>query len=302
MCFQKTFCTIGYIFSIMANLTYTIDQFRKDYPNDAACLDAIFKKRYGDMKCCPKCDRETQFKRISTRRSYQCRLCYHQIYPTAGTVFENTRTPLTYWFYAIFLFTVTRNGVSAKELQRQLGVTYKTAWRMGHHIRLLMGDNSGDMLDGVVEMDEMFARTGGESEQPGRTTENKTPVFGMVERLGKVRAFAVPDTKKLTLFPIIKDHVNKDAQVYTDEWLTYKNLGDAGFKHEVVSHSLGEYVKGSISTNTIEGFWSQVKRTIGGTHLCVSRKYLQLYIDECCFRYNNREIGNEMFFKLLNQV
>jgi transposase len=116
-------------------MKYTIEQFRKDYPNDAVCLDKIFKLRYGKLECCPKCAvTPAVFRRIATRRSYQCRDCYHQLYPTAGTVFEKTRTPLTYWFYAMYMMSVTRNGVSAKELQRCLGVTYKCAWRMANVI------------------------------------------------------------------------------------------------------------------------------------------------------------------------
>ena len=183
----------------MTKTTFTITQFREAYPNDAACLDKIFKQKYGNLNHCPSCGRETEFRRITTRRSYQCRLCYFQLYPTAGTVFEKTTTPLTYWFYAIYLFTVTRNGVAAKELQRQLGVTYKTAWRMGHKIRELMSQDSKDKLGGFVEIDETYV--GGRSKNnPGRSKE-KTPVLGMVERLGKVKAVVVKDTSKAKTIP-----------------------------------------------------------------------------------------------------
>lgn len=283
-------------------MKYTIEQFRKDYPNDNVCLDKIFQLRFGNMPCCPNCGVENAtFKRISTRRSYQCRECYFQIYPTAGTVFEKTRTPLIMWFYAMFLMTVTRNGVSAKELQRQLGVGYKTAFRMSHCIRTLMQDQDLKQLNGFVEMDETYA--GGRIERKNRKhTEEKTVVFAMVERLGNVVAKQVPNAKKETLFPIIEENVSKEAKISTDEFSTYVNLHELGYQHRAIKHAMKQYRNGSVCTNTIEGFFSQLKRMIFGTHIHISKKHFTNYLNECCFRYNNRNIGNAMFHKMLGNV
>ena len=140
---------------------YTIMQFREDYPNDDACLDKIFKLRYSGITC-PKCNNDKPFTRVKGRKSYQCPCCGFQVYPTAGTIFEKTTIPLSFWFYAIYLQTTTRNGVAAKELERQLNICYKTALRMSHQIKLLMADNSNELLSGIIEIDETFI--GGEGE------------------------------------------------------------------------------------------------------------------------------------------
>lgn len=279
-------------------MKYTIDQFRKDYPNDAVCLDKIFKLRYGNIECCPGCGVvNPEFKRITTRRSYQCRECYYQVYPTAGTVFEKTRTPLTYWFYAMYLMTVTRNGVSAKELERVLGVTYKTAFRMAHCIRDLMKENQVTKLTGFVEMDETYS--GGRTERKSGRNNEKTVVFAMVQRLGNVIAKQVPNAQKTTLFPIIEENVSKEARVSTDEFAVYVNLHELGYEHRAIKHQMKQYRNGSVSTNTVEGFFSQLKRMIFGTHIHISKKHFTAYLNECSFRYNNRYLGNGMFNEML---
>lgn len=275
--------------------TFTISDFRKKYKSDAVCLDKLFTVRYGKLEACPECQCPASFRRITTRRAYQCKHCYAQFYPTAGTVFEKTRTPLSDWFYVIYLFTTTRNGVSAKEIQRQLGVTYKCAFRMGHCIRQLIGGMDATKLKGFVEMDESYY--GKNSNITGRSTENKSVIFGMIERQGNVKAVKVADATKETLYPIIDEHVSKDANVNTDEFKTYVNMSkELGIKeHGVIRHELKKYRKGSVSTNTIEGYWSHLKRMIYGTHISVSAKYLQNYINENSFRYNNRHNQQGMF-------
>jgi len=282
-------------------MTYTIEQFRKDYPHDAACLDKLFQLRYGKLEACPRCGvMNPEFRRLTTRRAYQCRDCYYQIYPTAGTIFEKTTTPLTYWFYAMYLMTVTRNGVSSKELERCLGVTYQTAWRMAKMIRQLMGKKPHpNKLKGTVEMDETYF--GNNLSIPGRTS-TKTPIFAMVERRGNVIAQSVDNVKKNTLFPIIEQNVDKTAKVMTDEFKTYITLKNLGYNHQTIMHQLKQYVNGEISTNTVEGFFSQLKRMIKGTHIHISQKYIQYYVDECVFRYNNRHNAGEMFNTMLNAI
>lgn len=286
----------------------TIQEFRKQYPNDAACLDKLFKVRFGKMETCPECGHVADFRRVTTRQCYQCRFCYHQLYPCAGTIFEKSTTPLTYWFYAIWLMVVTRNGVSAKTLERNLGVTYKTAWRMLHQIRALMGDEDVDALRGFVEVDETYISKYKDKpvkenpNQVGRTKGDDTPVLGMVERRGKVVAKAVPNVKKDTIYPLIEKHIEKGANVSTDEYRPYLKLRELGYNHGIIKHEFSLYRDGAISTNTIEGFFGQLKRMIGGTHTWVSEKWLQNYINEATFRYNNRGKGNDMFNALINNL
>ena len=284
---------------------YTITEFRKQYPTDDVCLEKLFQVKYGKLKGCPSCGvAGVEFKRISTRRCYQCVECGYQLYPTQGTIFEKTRTPLTYWFYSIYLYTVTRNGVAAKELERQLGVTYKTAFRMAKHIRILMDpipEGKRKKLEGIVEIDETFI--GGKVPHTDhRPLKGKIPVLAMVERQGRVIAEQIPDIKGYTLLHHITHNVDTTARVMTDELNTYKNLERLGYAHDFVKHRMKQYGKGDIYTNTVEGFFSMVKRTIEGTYLHVSSKYLQLYVDEITFRYNHRKQPTEMFEAILKRA
>jgi transposase-like protein len=218
-----------------------------------------------------------------------------------GTPFENTRTPLQKWFYAMYLFTTTRHGVPAKELQRQLGVTYKTAWRMGHEIRKYMGTVDGDPhLHGHIEVDETIID--GKRKGAGRGVgirKGKTHVFGLVKRGGDVMTHVVPDATARTLEPLIFRNVRRGSRISTDEFGTYRGLSRLGYRHESINHNDGEYVRDKVHTNTIENFWSQLKRSIRGTHIHVSRKHLPKYLGEFEFRYNMRSSPGQMFPRLL---
>ncbi|MDN3551483.1 IS1595 family transposase [Mucilaginibacter aquaedulcis] len=295
-------------------MKYTINKFRKDYPNDDVCLDMIFKLRFAKMPCCPQCSQQTTFKRIVGRRCYQCsdKDCQYQLYPTAGTVFEKTKTSLVDWFYVIYLMTSTRNGVSGKEIQRQLGVTYKCAWRMGHQIRLLMANGGLEgMLSGVVEVDETYI--GGKAQnkhkkvreavnQNGKGVNSpKVAVMAMLERDGNIRTQIIPKATGAVLKPIINDNVKGGSVVITDGHRGYKGL-DTSFEHSVVNHEQDEYVIGKMHTNTVEGYFSHLKRTIKGTHIHVSRKHMKKYVDECTFKYIHRSKGQEMFHTILSRV
>jgi transposase-like protein len=217
----------------------------------------------------------------------------------AGTPFEKSRTPLRKWFYAMYLFTTSRHGVPAKELQRQLGVTYKTAWRMGHEIRKYMTETDGDgMYGGHVEMDETYI--GGQSEDQSMKFKDKSVVFGILERNGYVQTYVIPDRKVKTIGPIIKKRVNKNAIVSTDEATCYRFMKKAGYDyHGKVCHEYGEYVKGIHHTNGIEGYWSRLKASIRGTHIHVSKKHLPKYLGEFEYRYNMRKSPSWMFERLL---
>ena len=208
-------------------MKYTKKQFQAQYPNDAACLDAILKRQLERDPSCHGCGvTPAKFHRITGRRGYVCQDCGHHIYPCVGTIFEKSSTPLTDWFYAMYLMTATRNGVSGKELQRQLGVTYKCAWRIGHQLRDLMAArdkaNTPDKLSGHVEIDETYVggvkRTGPKrrGKQVAGRLDNKSCVMGMVERGGAIKGQVVPDAKKTSLLPIVLKNVAQGSVVNTD--------------------------------------------------------------------------------------
>ena len=268
-------------------MKYTIKNLRSDFPNDEACLDFIFKNRWPKGLTCPNCEKK-DFYPVKGRKSYACK-CGYQVSPTEGTIFHKSSTPLTLWFHAIFLMSQSKNGVAAKELERQLGVTYKCAWRISKQIRLLMSDDN-DPLGGneIVELDETYI--GGKAKgKRGRGAAKKTPVFGAVERDGKIKTKVVLNVRKLTLMPLIKNMVANNSVIVTDESNSYNDVKKIGNLHESINHSKGQYVDGDVHTNTIEGFWSQFKRSVHGTYHSVSRKHLQLYLDEFSFRYSHRK-------------
>jgi len=245
---------------------------------------------------------EAKFHLMRKRKAFACQECGHHIYPCAGTIFHKSRTPLTKWFLAMYLMTSTRSGVAAKELERALGVTYKCAWRMAHELRKLMAsaDYSGPLGgDGKhVEMDE--TRIGGSLRGHGHaaTNSNKTILFGMVERDGKVRTGPVPDDTMYTLENIIIENVTPDTVITTDGHPSYRKLGRA-YKHESVNHTIGEYARGIHHTNTIEGHWSHFKRSIKGTHVHISGKHLWKYAAEFSYRRNFRMSHTGMFNRLV---
>ena len=284
-------------------MSYTFKQFLTEYPDDAACLDKIMDIRFGGKEfSCPGCGADSKFHRIAKRRGYACQHCGHHVYPCVGTPFEKSRTPLTSWFFAMYLMTSTRHGVAAKELQRQLGVTYKTAWRIARELRKHMAnaDDHGP-LSGHVEIDETMV--GGKRKgKRGRGAAGKTVVFGMVERDGQVRAGPVPNVKRKTLQPIIYNNVQRGSTVSTDELKTYNSLHKAPYNHGQVNHSAEEWVRGIHHTNTIEGYWSRLKNSIKGTHVHVSKQHLWLYVSEFSYRYNMRKYPEIMFDRLISSL
>ena len=275
----------------------SITKFIKQYPDDETCLEGIMKLRYGGTELeCPKCHQHARFYRMSRERAYVCQHCKFQLFPCVGTPMHRSRTSLQKWFIAMHLFCTSKHGVAAKELERQLDVTYKTAWRMAHEIRKWMADVDGESpLDGVVEADETYVggkRSGGKR---GRGAPNKTVVFGMLERGGDVMTEVVPDVKKKTLQPIVAENVEKGSTVHTDELRSYKGLDKAGYTHRTVNHGAEEFVKGDSHVNSIEGFWSRLKLSIRGTHVHVSGKHMWKYAKEFEYRYNRRNQPGAIF-------
>ena len=281
----------------------TITEFFAKFPTDDACLDYLMAQRHGEAIDCPKCGKHGKFHRIRRHPAYECAWCGFEIFPMVGTIFHRSHVPLQKWFYAIYLFTTTRHGVPAKELQRQLGVSYPTAFRMSHKIRELMAKADGDSpLSGMTEVDETYV--GGKPRHrtekgKWKWREEKVAVFGMIERGGDVITRVVPNAQRKTLLPIIAKHVARGSTVNSDEFHAYKALPGMGYTHQVVKHRAREYVRGTAHTNTLDSFWSRLKNSIRGTHVHVSRKYLPSYLGEFEFRHNLRQTPDQMFARLL---
>ncbi|HSQ94764.1 MAG TPA: IS1595 family transposase [Croceibacterium sp.] len=283
----------------------TLRQFQDRFPTEESCLDHLMRVRYGDRHECQGCGKSAHYYRVNNRRSYACEYCGYQVYPTAGTPFDRTRTPLRDWFFVMFQFVSSRNGVAAKEVERQLGVTYKTAWRMCHEIRKYMATVDGsDPIGGlgsVVEIDETFI---GGYERGALGGAGKSVVLGMREKGGDVVTQVIPNRRRATLLPIITKHVERFSIIHTDTWLGYSSLCDKlnRYAHYRVNHDAGEYVsrKTGATTNGIEGFWAQLKRGINGTHIHVSAKHLPKYLGEFEFRHNMRATPHLMLDRLMH--
>jgi transposase len=294
--------------TIPQHLRYTINDFNRQFPDDAACLEHLKEQRFpGSVIHCEKCEVERKHYRINGRPVYSCDHCGTQISPMAGTIFEHSSTSLRLWYYAMYLMASTRCGISAKQIQRELGVTYKTAWRMFRQIRSLLSEGDMQLEGEAVEMDETYM--GGRRKygtgRPVGGDKKLTPVVGMVERKGRVRAVAAPNVKGSTLLGYVRDYILPKSMIFTDELNAYdgiKHMPEKGYKHRRIKHSARVYVRGNVHTNTIEGFWSLVKRSIGGVYHQVSQKYLQSYLDEYSFRYNRRNQGNLIFNAFLKRV
>src|ERR1039458_7849214 len=293
---------------IPKELRYTFLQFEKDFPTDDACLEQIKEQRFpGGVSVCRKCERPRKHYRVTGRTAYACESCGNHIYPLAGTIFEKTSTSLRIWFHAMYLMGSTRCGISAKQIQRQTGVTYKTAWRMFHQIRKLMAEEIqlGGAGGSGVEMDEMY-HGGRRKNDSGRLLKGdlakKTMVTGIVERKGRIVARVCQELTMEATGVLVKKYILPESTVFTDEFASYNALPNMGYQHRRINHSQQVYVAGDVHTNTIEGFWSLVKRGIGGVYHSVSAKYLQSYLDEYSFRYNRRDSGNLIFPAMLARV
>ena len=297
--------------TIPAALRYTFQQFDHDFPTNDACLEEIKEQRFpGGVTDCHKCNQKPKkHYRVKGRTAYACETCGNHIYPLAGTIFEKSSTPLRIWFHAMYLIGSTRCGISAKQIQRETGVTYKTAWRMFKQIRKLMAEEIqlGGPESGGVEMDEGYigGRRKSEAGLPMRAGMHAhlSVVAGIVERGGRIVARVDPMTKP-SVRALVKEYVLPETIIFTDDAGAFQGVGTLTerYQHRRVSHTQKVFVAGEVHTNTIDGFWSLVKRGIGGVYHSVSAKYLQSYLDEYSFRYNRREIGNLIFPALLQRA
>ncbi len=284
----------------------TYSRFLELFPDNDACLEHLRGKFFPDGSDCPGCGRATKFFRIKSRAAYSCMYCRQQVYPTAGTIFHKSTVSLQLWYFGIYLMSSTRCGISAKQLEREIGVTYKTAHRMFKQIRTLLADEDGP-LSGEVEMDETWV--GGKPRGRGlshaeasRWRDRKPTVFGAVERGGRVRATIIRDRTSALLGQAASEHVLPASMIFTDEWAGYTTLGRRYKSHRRIAHSARVYVDGNVHTNTIEGFFGLVKNGIRGVYHSVSSTYLQSYLDEYSWRYNHRDDTQPMFWTILARV
>ena len=281
---------------------YSLMEFMREFPDDAACLEYLWRSRYsadGEHAECPKCERERRFKRYATkqgRQSWTCTGCGHHVHPTAGTIFHKSSTSLHLWFYAAYLMASTRCGISAKQLERELGVAYRTAWRMMNRIRNELMADDGEPLFGDVEIDETSwgGRPRGRKltrKEVAAFREAKPTILGMVERGGRVRLRVIPSRRGPALSREVRANVNPASMIFTDDWQAYKPLRGQFLDHRIINHSAGYYVDGDVHTNTIEGVFGNLKTGMRGAYKHVSRRWLQSYLDEYAFRYSERHNG-----------
>lgn len=300
---------------------YSLMEFMQDFPDDEACLWWLWQTSYaaddeGKSAHCMKCGEVRTFARYDKtmkqqRQCWTCTACGTHVHPTAGTIFHKSSTSLHLWFYAIYLISSTRCGISAKQLERELGVTYKTAWRMFNLIRKELMAQDSDQLGGDVEADETYIgghprlkdvprkADGSIKMGKGPKSKKKVTVFGAVERGGRVRAEIVPPGDSGGIPRRVHEFILPEAVLFTDEYVGYNKPGK-GFKaHHRIRHPAKIYVAGDVHTQTIDGFWALVKRGLSGTHHAVSAKHLQGYLNEYVWRYNHRDDDSAMFLSLI---
>lgn len=267
----------------------------KHLHDEKAAYEYLAKLRWPDGRRCIHCHAEKIYTLNvagSKRVVLKCSKCRRQFSATVGTIFEDSHIPLTKWFMAIQLMCSSKKGISAHQLHRSLGITYKSAWFMAHRIRHTMKQTPfGDKLSGIVEADETYI--GGKSHGMG-PAPTKTPVFALVERGGRVRSFPMDTVTARNLKRSIHEHVNANAILMTDEHPAYTKVGKDFADHQTVNHSQKEYVRGTASTNTVEGYFSLLKRGLTGTYHHVSPHHLHRYLDEFNFRYNARSADDAM--------
>jgi transposase len=295
--------------STASESSYSLMEFMREFPDDAACLEWLWRARLSDdgrHAECPKCERERAFYRVASRPSYCCDTCGHHLHPTAGTIFHKSATSLHLWFYVMYLMTSTRCGISAKQVEREIGVTYKTAWRMCNLIRNYLMDQDGDEpLSGHVEVDETAwggkpkASMGLTRQTAQEWRKRKATIMGMVEREGRIRAVHVSDRDGTTALGTVVQFVLPEARIYTDDWAGYRRVGDHFSEHYTVDHSAKVYVSGHVHTQTIEGWFGNTKRGISGVYHSISHKWLQGYLNEYAWRYNHRQQSSAMFRVIL---
>lgn len=279
--------------------TVDLSKLAKYFSDEDAARELLESWRWPNGVACPHCGGVNAYRLVprkagsKTRKGlWKCSQCRKQFTVTVGTVFEDSRIPLSKWLLGIHLMASSKKGISAHQLHRNLGISYKAAWFMAHRLRYAMTDGPlAELLNGIVEADETYIgaknKRGTKRGRPGPES-HKTPVIALVQRGGKIRAFPVERVTSETLRKVLRKNVSPSATLMTDEFPIYEKLGKEFADHQTVFHGADEYVRGSAHVNTAEGFFSLLKRGINGTFHHVSKGHLHRYCDEFEFRYNNR--------------
>jgi transposase len=303
---------------------YSLREFLTEFPDDEACLEYLWRERHspdGTHAYCPKCEREREFKRYATkqqRQSWTCLGCGHHVHPTAGTIFAKSSRPLTDWFYVMFLVSSSRCGIAAKQVERELGCNYKTAWRMLNRVRNeLMKQDDEAPLSGKVEADEAYI--GGKIHEGerrrlraqgldnrGPATKKRGVIFAAVKRGGRMRGAMIgtSETQYANARAVktkLAEFVLPGSMVFTDEYGAYNELSRR-YTHRRIRHSQRIYVSGDVHTNTVEGFFGHFKTDLRGTHHSVSVRWLGSYLNEWVWKWNHRDDDEAMFRQLLTSA
>lgn len=286
----------------MEKISYmTIQNFKKKYGSENDCLNALLRFRMNEDGLCfnPSCKSpiDKYYHRLRSRKAFICSRCLKHVYPMAGSIFDHSHIPIADWFLIVFKILYCRNGVSANELHREFGYSYRSIFRMLHQIRALMMDCMDfELANTVIEIDESYVLTGTKGlgkHYPftrGRGSLRSTSILGIVERRGFAKFIVIPDTTAETIIPEITNNIPDTTLIFTDSWGAYKQLKKLGYKHAVVNHSKFEFVdyETSASTNTAEAAFSNLKRAVRGTWRQVTEGKLQNYLNEQAFRHSYR--------------
>ncbi len=282
------------------NLISLVDK----YHDEDDCRAYLEELRFPDGVVCPHC-KSKSISRVETYHIFECRSCGYQFSVITGTIFMDTHLPLWKWFTAIYLMIESKKGISANQMKRTLGVSYKTAWYLCHRIRNAMSNGASSLLKGIVEVDETWV--GGKTEGMGHGYKgNKALAVGAVQRDGDIALESIEHADADTLLKFIHENTTPEIEaIFTDELPAYKALEKKGVKHETVNHSADEWVRGDVHTNSVENVWSLLKRSIMGSYHQVSKKHLDAYLDELEWRFNNREnpyLFRDTLLKLINSA